>query len=120
MKPRFFKNPLEFREWLEKNHGKETEIWVGMYKRSLPAKAGKKASGKIGINYDQALDEALCFGWIDGILKKYDEVSYSQRFTPRRHKSNWSRINKGHVERLIKEGKMMSSGFKAVEEAKKD
>src|SRR3989344_6867960 len=111
MKPEFFKSPTEFRKWLEKNHEKEDEIWVGMF---------KKASGKVGINYDQALDEALCYGWIDGILKKYDEVSSIQRFTPRRHKSNWSRINKGHVERLIKEGKMMSSGFKAVEEAKKD
>ena len=111
MKPKFFKSPTEFREWLEKNHEKEDEVWVGMF---------KKASGKAGINYDQSLDEALCFGWIDGMTKGIDEDSYMQRFTPRRSKSNWSKINKGHVSRLLKEGKMMPSGLAAVEAAKKD
>lgn len=111
MKPKFFKTPVVFREWLKKNHAKETEIWIGMY---------KKASGKSGISYDQALDEALCFGWIDGIAKKYDEDSYAQRFSPRRAKSNWSKINVGHVKRLIKERKMTEAGIAAVEAAKKD
>lgn len=111
MKPRFFKDGAEFREWLSENHDKESEIWIGMF---------KKASGKVGINYDQALDEALCFGWIDGIVKKYDQDSFMQRFTPRRAKSNWSKINVGHVERLIKEGKMTKAGLTEVEAAKKD
>ena len=111
MKPKFFKTPSEFREWLKKNHGKETEVWVGMF---------KKASGRVGINYDQALDEALCFGWIDGISKSLNEESYMQRFTPRRPKSNWSKINKGHVKRLTREGRMMPAGLKAIEEAKKN
>ena len=111
MKPKFFKDSAEFRSWLEKNHSKESEIWVGFW---------KKASGKVGLNYDQALDEALCFGWIDGIAKSFDEESYLQRFTPRRPKSNWSKINTEHVGRLIKEGKMMPSGLAAVEAAKKD
>lgn len=111
MKPRFFKTPEDFRIWLEKNHNQETEIWVGFY---------KKSSGKGDMNYDQALDEALCFGWIDGLAKGYDEVSYLQRFTQRRIKSNWSKININHVKRLIKEGRMRESGIKAVEAAKKD
>lgn len=111
MKPKFFKTPSEFRQWLEKNHNKETEIWVGMY---------KKASGRSGINYAAALDEALCFGWIDGIVKKYSQESYVQRFSPRRPRSNWSKINTEHIARLIKEGKMMPSGLVVVEVAKKD
>lgn len=111
MKPKFFKTQSEFRGWLGKNHDKETEVWIGMY---------KKASGKAGINYDEALDEALCFGWIDGMAKGIDEESYMQRFTPRRPKSNWSKINKGHIERLTGEGRMMPSGIAAVEAAKKD
>ena len=111
MKPKFFKTPVEFRTWLSKNHDKETEIWVGFW---------KKASGKVGMDYGQALDEALCFGWIDGLVNKYDEESYAQRFSPRRAKSNWSKVNVGHVERLIKEGKMTEAGLKVIEEAKKD
>ena len=111
MKPKFFKTQAEFREWLEKNHSKEDEIWVGMW---------KKVSGEVGLNYDQALEEALCFGWIDGIVKKFDENSYMQRFTPRRSRSNWSKINVGHVERLMKEGKMTEAGLAVVEAAKKD
>ncbi len=72
------------------------------------------------MTYDQALDEALCFGWIDGISKSRDEVSYVQRFTPRRTKSNWSKINTQHIDRLITLGKMMPAGIAAVEAAKKD
>lgn len=111
MKPKYFKDQKEFRDWLEKNYDKENEIWVGMW---------KKASEKVGLNYDQALEEALCFGWIDGIVKKYDNDSYMQRFTPRRSRSVWSKINVGHVERLIQEGRMTEAGLKVVEEAKKD
>jgi len=111
MKPVFFHTPSEFRVWLEENHSQQTEIWVGFW---------KKASGKIGMTYDQALDEALCFGWIDGLVNKYDELSYAQRFSPRRSKSVWSKINTQHIERLIKEGKMMPSGLAAVEAARTD
>lgn len=111
MKPRFFKTAEDFRSWFIKNHDKETEIWVGFW---------KKASGKEGMNYDQALDEALCFGWIDGITKRLDAQAYVQRFTPRRSRSVWSKINTGHVERLIKEGRMREPGLKAVEAAKAD
>lgn len=111
MKPLFFITPAFFRSWLEKYHDTETEVWVGFYKKAL---------GKKGMNYDEALDEALCFGWIDGLVNKYDEVSYAQRFTPRRSKSVWSKINTQHIERLTKEGRMTPSGQAAVEAAKKD
>jgi uncharacterized protein YdeI (YjbR/CyaY-like superfamily) len=111
MKPLFLKNQQEFRDWLTQNHDKETEVWIGMW---------KKASGKTGMTYKEALDEALCFGWIDGLVNKYDEESYMQRFSPRRSKSVWSKINVGNIERLIKEGKMMPSGLKTVKDAKKD
>lgn len=111
MIPIFFNSPLEFRKWLEENYNTKTEIWIGFW---------KKASGKTGMNYSQALDEALCFGWIDGIVKKYNEESYIQRFSPRRSKSVWSKINTQNVERLIKEGKMMPPGLVTVEAAKVD
>lgn len=111
MQPTFFETPAMFRRWLKKNHDKANEIWIGFW---------KKASGKTGMDYQQALDEALCFGWIDGLVHKHDEQSYAQRFTPRRPKSVWSKINTQHVERLLKEEKMMPSGLAAVEAAKAD
>lgn len=111
VKPIFFDTPEEFRLWLEKNHDSEPEIWIGFW---------KKASGKTGLNYAQALDEALCFGWIDGLVNKYDDLAYAQRFSPRRSKSVWSKINTEHIVRLIKEGKMMPSGLLQVEESKAD
>jgi uncharacterized protein YdeI (YjbR/CyaY-like superfamily) len=111
MKPVFFDTPTEFRNWLEKNHDSATEIWVGFW---------KKSSGKSGLNYQQALDEALCYGWIDGLAHKYDEMSYMQRFSPRKSKSLWSKINTQNVERLIKEGKMTKAGLDVVEAAKID
>ncbi len=104
MKPKFFSSPEKFREWLEKNHDKATELFVGFYKKS----AGKKS-----ITYPEALDEALCFGWIDGVRKSIDETSYVQRFTPRKPKSIWSLVNVRHVERLKKEGRMAEPGLKA-------
>lgn len=111
MNPIFFRTHVQFREWLMRHHSTETEIWVGFW---------KKASGKKGMTYEQALDEALCFGWIDGIVNKHNELSYKQRFTPRRSKSVWSKINTKKVERLIQEGKMMPSGMASVESAKAD
>jgi len=107
----FFKTQRDFRDWLAENHDTSTEIWVGFW---------KKASGNTGMNYDESVDEALCFGWIDGRANSYDERSYMQRFTPRRAKSVWSRVNTHKVERLIKEKKMMPPGLIAVNLAKED
>jgi uncharacterized protein YdeI (YjbR/CyaY-like superfamily) len=83
-------------------------------------KIAKKASGILSVTYDEALDVALCYGWIDGQKKRFDEKYWLQRFTPRGAKSIWSKINVGHVERLIASGDMKPSGLKAVEAAKQD
>lgn len=104
MKPKFFSSPEKFREWLEQNHDRTSELLVGFH---------KKASGKKSITYPEALDEALCFGWIDGVRRNVDETSYSIRFTPRKPKSIWSNVNVKHVERLTKEGRMAQPGLKA-------
>ncbi len=109
MKLRFFTSPEQFRKWLIANHAKSDELWIGFHKRS---------SGKKSITYPEALDEALCFGWIDGVRKGLDETSYIQRFSPRRPKSIWSRVNMKHVARLKKEGRMHESGLAAF--AKRD
>lgn len=103
MKPKFFSSPEKFREWLEKNHDRD-ELLLGFH---------KKASGKKSITYPEALDEALCFGWIDGVRRNLDETSYTIRFTPRKPKSIWSLVNVRHVERLTKEGRMAEPGQKA-------
>jgi len=104
MKPTFFTSASKFRQWLEKNHDKKDELLVGFH---------KKDSGKKSITYHEALDEALAFGWIDGVRKSLDETSYTIRFTPRRAKSIWSLINKKRVEELIKLGRMHPGGLKA-------
>ena len=104
MKIKYFESASDFRHWLEVNHARVNELWVGFF---------KKDSGKGGLTYAEALDEALCFGWIDGLKKRVDELSYTHRFTPRKPKSNWSRINIQHVERLKQVGRMASSGLKA-------
>ncbi len=105
-----FENQKQWEKWLAQ-HYSSTGIWLRFY---------KKASKIATITYTEALEEALCYGWIDGQAKKFDEVSYLQRFTPRRKKSIWSKINTQHVERLIKEVRMKEPGLKAVEEAKAD
>ena len=104
MKPRFFKSQTEFRKWLEKNHAQETELLVGFY---------KKSSGKPSVTYPEALDEALCFGWIDGVKRRVSDEAYVQRFSPRKPKSIWSNVNVRHVERLKKLGRMAPAGLKA-------
>ena len=104
MIPTFFPKPSEFRKWLQKNHKKETELLAGFYKVS---------SGKLSITWSQSVDEALCFGWIDGVRKNINEESYSIRFTPRRSTSIWSAINIKKVEELTKAGLMTSDGLKA-------
>ena len=101
MKPTFIKNQKELRKWFEKNHDKEKEIWVGFY---------KKDSGKANYTWSQSVDQALCFGWIDGIRKSIDEDSYMIRFTPRNPKSNWSAINIKKIKELTKLGLMVPAG----------
>jgi uncharacterized protein YdeI (YjbR/CyaY-like superfamily) len=104
MKPKFFSSPEQFRQWLEKNHDRVVELVLGFH---------KKDSGKKSITYPEALDEALCFGWIDGVRKSLDETSYTIRFTPRKLKSIWSLVNVRHAERLKNEGRMAEPGLKA-------
>jgi uncharacterized protein YdeI (YjbR/CyaY-like superfamily) len=84
LRPIYFRGQAEFRQWLEKNHDKKDELFIGFY---------KKNSGKAGITYQEALDEALCFGWIDGVVKSVDADSYMHRFTPRKATSHWSNVN---------------------------
>lgn len=100
----FFKTQDDFREWLEINHENQTELIVGFY---------KVKSGKPSMNWSQSVDQALCFGWIDGIRKSMDEESYSIRFTPRKNTSNWSEINIKKVEELTRAGLMKPAGMKA-------
>jgi uncharacterized protein YdeI (YjbR/CyaY-like superfamily) len=97
--------------WLEKNHASSAGIWLRIY---------KKDSGVKTIFYPAALDGALCYGWIDGLKRPFDKKSWIQRFTPRRSKSLWSKINTGHVERLTKLGRIKQAGLLAIEAAKKD
>jgi uncharacterized protein YdeI (YjbR/CyaY-like superfamily) len=102
----FFKSQAEFRKWLAKNHSSRPELWLGMY---------KKASGKGGITYKEALDEALCFGWIDGVRKSLNDEAFVQRFTPRKAKSYWSAVNTRRAKELIKEKRMAAAGLKAFQ-----
>lgn len=109
MEIKFFKSPAEFRRWLERHHDTTRELWVGHY---------KKSSGLPSITWPEAVDQALCFGWIDGIRHSIDEVSYRSRFTPRKPRSNWSAVNLRRVEALIREGLMQPAGLKAYEARK--
>jgi len=107
----YFTGPEDWREWLTANHDKSTEAWLIYY---------KKGSGKSSITYGTALDEAICFGWIDGKIKSLDEEKYMQRYSPRRPKSPWSKINKDKAESLIEAGRMTESGLVKIEEARKN
>jgi uncharacterized protein YdeI (YjbR/CyaY-like superfamily) len=102
MKPIFFKTPTEFREWLQENHQTEKEVIVGFYKLS---------SGKPSLTWSESVDEALCFGWIDGVRRSIDHESYCNRFTPRKKSSNWSTVNINKMEVLIQQGKMTQAGL---------
>lgn len=108
MQPQFF-TPETFRKWLEKNHDKETEVVVGFY---------KKGTGKVNMTWVQSVEQALCFGWIDGRTQRIDEETFCIRFTPRKPNSIWSNVNIAHVERLTKLGLMQLPGIKAFEERK--
>jgi uncharacterized protein YdeI (YjbR/CyaY-like superfamily) len=106
-----FSSPKLFEAWLVKHHAKAEGIWVRIF---------KKNSAKKTITYDEALDLALCYGWIDGQKKSYDGESWIQKFTPRRARSIWSKRNKERAGTLIKEGRMKASGLKEIDAAKKD
>jgi uncharacterized protein YdeI (YjbR/CyaY-like superfamily) len=104
--PRFFRTAAAFRAWLERHHATERELWIGYY---------KTASGRGGMVYREALDEALCYGWIDGVIRRIDETCYMQRFTPRRKDSTWSAVNTRRVGELEAAGRMQPSGRAAFE-----
>jgi uncharacterized protein YdeI (YjbR/CyaY-like superfamily) len=107
-----FRTPAAFRAWLARNHRSARELLLRCY---------KTRAARRGVTYAQALDEALCYGWIDGVRRGVDDVSFSVRFTPRRPRSTWSRVNVAHVQRLTREGRMAKPGleaFKAREEAR--
>ncbi len=106
MPPKFFSRPELFRKWLANNHLSQLELIVGYY---------KKDSGKPSMTWPQSVDEALCFGWIDGIRRRIDEASYSIRFTPRKKSSVWSKINIGRAEMMIAEGRMTPAGQAAFD-----
>jgi uncharacterized protein YdeI (YjbR/CyaY-like superfamily) len=104
--PVYFASGQEMRDWLEANHAIAEELWVGLY---------KKGSGKRGVTYREAVDQGLCFGWIDGLTKRVDDASYMIRFTPRRPRSNWSETNVARVEELRAQGLVHEAGLRAFE-----
>jgi uncharacterized protein YdeI (YjbR/CyaY-like superfamily) len=106
-----FRTQAAFEAWLRAHHERENEIWLRIY---------KKGAGKPTVTTAQALDVALCWGWIDGIRKAFDEESFLQRYTPRRARSIWSQINRGHVSRLTAEGRMQPPGQLQVDVARAD
>ncbi len=106
-----FKAPKDLGKWLKANHASETELWVKIF---------KKGSGVPSVTWNDVVIETLCWGWIDGVKKSLDAQSYLQRITPRRARSNWSKKNTEHVERLIAEGRMQEAGLAQVHAAKAD
>lgn len=102
MKPAFFKKPAAWRAWLQKHHAAKSELLVGFY---------KIGSGRPSLTWPESVDEALCYGWIDGVRRSLDELSYCIRFTPRKKTSLWSAVNLAKVEALIASGKMQPSGL---------
>jgi uncharacterized protein YdeI (YjbR/CyaY-like superfamily) len=106
VKPTFFATAGELRDWLEANHATATELLVGFYKRG---------SGKPSISWQDLVDEELCFGWIDGVRKGIDDISYSNRITPRTPRSSWSAVNIARARELIRLGRMHAAGLKAFE-----
>lgn len=111
MKPIYFRSSKEWRAWLEANHGTATEVFVGFHKR---------ATGKPSMTWSEAVDEALCFGWIDGVRRSVDDTRYTNRFTPRRPGSNWSAVNIAKIEALEKAGRMTEAGRAAFSKRRDD
>jgi uncharacterized protein YdeI (YjbR/CyaY-like superfamily) len=103
----FFPTSSDLRQWFEAHHDQAQELWIGFYKKNAPIS---------GITYAEALDEALCFGWIDGVRKSVDDNSYTNRFSPRKAHSRWSLVNINRVEQLIQLGRMHPAGLKAFEQ----
>ncbi len=108
--PKHFKTRNEFRKWLEKNHDKKFELWLLFYKVHTKKKC---------MRYAEAVEESLCFGWIDGIVKRIDDEKHAQRYTPRNPKSIWSKVNKERAEKMIELGKMTDAGLAKIKAAKK-
>jgi uncharacterized protein YdeI (YjbR/CyaY-like superfamily) len=106
-----FRSGLEWARWLDQNHADARGVWL---------KFAKKNSGATTVSYDEAVEEALCHGWIDGQVARHDERYYLQRFTPRRPRSRWSQINRGRAERLIAQKRMKPAGLSQVEAARSD
>ncbi|MDO3380607.1 YdeI/OmpD-associated family protein [Gilvimarinus algae] len=106
-----FATPQALARWLEAHHASESELWVKIY---------KKHSGTESVTWDDVVIEALCWGWIDGVKKSIDEQAYCQRITPRKARSSWSKRNRDHAERLIREGRMTDAGLTHVQAAKAD
>jgi len=102
----FFADAAEFRAWLEVNHSMATDLWMGLYKKHVPNR---------GLTWEDAVLEALCFGWIDSVVQRIDDDATRQRWTPRKKSSTWSNINVAHVERLIAQGRMTPPGLAAYE-----
>jgi len=106
---KLFKSQADWHGWLEQNHGRTEGVWLHF---------GKKGTGAITVTYDEALETALCFGWIDGQLRAHDEKTFVRKFTPRRARSIWSKVNVAKAEKLIKAGRMKAAGLRAIEQAK--
>lgn len=111
MLKKLFKNRNEWRAWLEKNHDKENEIWLVFYKVKV---------NKQSVKYEEAVEEALCFGWIDSQVRRIDDEKHMQKYTPRKANSIWAASNKARVEKLIKNGLMTEAGLKATHIAKEN
>jgi len=111
MQQKYFKSASEWRSWLEENHNLETGIWLIFY---------KKETKQLSMDYEDAVNIALCYGWIDSIIKKIDAERYVRKFNPRRDKSNWSESNKKRVAQLMESGQMREPGLKKIEVAKKN
>jgi uncharacterized protein YdeI (YjbR/CyaY-like superfamily) len=107
----FFSGPEEFRAWLEANHESQTELWMGLYKKHVPDH---------GLTWEEAVPEALCFGWIDSVAQRIDDDARRQRWTPRKSTSNWSSVNIALVEKLTAEGRMRPAGIAAFERRRDD
>jgi uncharacterized protein YdeI (YjbR/CyaY-like superfamily) len=111
MEPTFFATPADFRAWLERHHESHSELIVGFHKRG---------SGRPSITWPEAVDQALCFGWIDGVRRRIDDASYSIRFTPRKARSTWSAVNIRRMKELVEEGLVAPAGLAAFERRAED
>jgi len=110
MKQLYVADREQWRKWLSENHDKEAGIWLVFY---------KKETSKLSIEYEAAVEEALCFGWIDSIIKKIDAEKYARKFTPRSDKSRWSQLNKKRADKMVKQGRMTKIGLAKIKAAKK-